>query len=169
MVDYTEIGKALGGILFVDEAYGLMRNDFGIEAVDTLVKAMEDNRRDLVVIVAGYPENMQEFIGSNPGLESRFPVTITFADYSPDELLQILQRMCADADYALAAGAEDQVRAVLGQLAGAPDFGNARTVRNVFEAAVREHAWRLRDIIEVTVDQMRTLTAEDVAAGASQR
>ncbi|HQR78632.1 MAG TPA: AAA family ATPase [Actinomycetota bacterium] len=162
-----QIDKALGGILFVDEAYGLTRNDFGVEAVDTLVKAMEDHRHDLVVIVAGYPDNMREFISSNPGLESRFPVTVAFADYSPDELLLILQRMCADADYQLAEDAQVPVRQVLEGLTGESDFGNARTVRNLFEAAVREHAWRLRDVTEVSVEQMRTLGADDFAAAVA--
>ena len=79
-------------MLFIDEAYGIIRNDFGVEAVDTLVKGMEDNRDSLVVIVAGYPANMREFIQSNPGLESRFPTTIAFTDYSGPQMLQILQR-----------------------------------------------------------------------------
>lgn len=164
-----QITKALGGVLFIDEAYGLVRNDFGVEAIDTLVKGMEDNRHDLVVIVAGYPANMAEFISSNPGLESRFPTTITFADYTPDELLQILQRMCQDADYVLAEDAPPTVRQLFAGLAADPEFGNARTVRNVFEAAVRQHAWRLRDVADVTLDMMRTLTAEDVTAGATDR
>ena len=159
-----QISKALGGILFIDEAYGLTRNQFGIEAVDTLVKGMEDNRDSLVVIAAGYTENMREFIESNPGLESRFPTTIRFADYTPEELVQILLRMSEEGDYALATEAAEPVRAAFAELSQAPDFGNARTVRNVFEAAVREHAWRLRDATEPTVEQMRTLTAEDVLA-----
>lgn len=107
---------------------------------------------------------MHAFIESNPGLESRFPTTIEFADYSADELLQILQRMCEDADYQLAAGAGTRVRDALADLSKAPDFGNARTVRNVFEAAVRHHAWRLRDDIDVSVSEMRTLTVDDVVA-----
>ena len=164
-----QITKALGGVLFIDEAYGLVRNDFGIEAVDTLVKGMEDHRHDLVVIVAGYPANMAEFIASNPGLESRFPTTISFADYTPDELLQILQRMCQGADYVLTDDAQAPVRQLLAELAADPEFGNARTVRNIFEAAVREHAWRLRDVAEVSLDQMRTLTAEDVESAATGR
>ena len=93
-------------MLFIDEAYGIIRNDFGVEAVDTLVKGMEDNRDSLVVIVAGYPANMREFIQSNPGLESRFPTTIAFTDYSGPQMLQILQRMCQSGDYTLAAGSE---------------------------------------------------------------
>lgn len=161
-----QITSALGGILFIDEAYGLTRNDFGVEAIDTLVKGMEDHRDDLVLIVAGYPDNMRTFIAANPGLESRFPTTITFADYTPDELHRILQRMCEDSDYVLAEGIDDQVRALFAGLAARPDFGNARTVRNIFEAAVRAHAWRLRDMSEVSVEQMRTLTLEDLAAAA---
>ena len=161
-----QITSALGGILFIDEAYGLTRNDFGVEAIDTLVKGMEDHRDDLVLIVAGYPENMRTFISANPGLESRFPTTITFADYTAQELLRILVRMCEDSDYVLVAGIEDQARSLFADLATRPDFGNARTVRNVFEAAVREHAWRLRDVADVSVEQMRTLTLDDLTAGA---
>ncbi len=162
-----QITSALGGILFIDEAYGLTRNDFGVEAIDALVKGMEDHRDDLVLIVAGYPDNMRTFIEANPGLESRFPTTITFADYTPDELLRILQRMSEDSDYVLATGIDEQTRTLLAGLAAGPDFGNARTVRNVFEAAVREHAWRLRDVGEVSVEQMRTLTLDDLSAAAS--
>lgn len=159
-----QIAKALGGILFIDEAYGLVRNDFGVEAVDTLVKGMEDNRDNLVVIAAGYTGNMHEFITSNPGLESRFPTTITFIDYTPVELVQILQRMCEGADYQLADAAQQPVQEAFARLAQAPDFGNARTVRNVFEAAVRKHAWRLRDDTDLSIEEMRTLTTEDVLA-----
>ena len=161
-----QITKAIGGVLFIDEAYGLTRNDFGIEAIDTLVKGMEDNRHDLVVIVAGYTDVMRTFIEANPGLESRFPTTIVFSDYTPDELLQILERMATDSDYTLAEGSSQQIRALLATMSQAEDFGNARTVRNLFEAAVRQHAWRLRDVADVSLEQMRTLTAEDVVSAA---
>lgn len=160
-----QITKALGGVLFIDEAYGIIRNDFGVEAVDTLVKSMEDNRDSLVVIVAGYPANMREFIQSNPGLESRFPTTIAFTDYSGPQMLQILQRMCQSGDYTLAAGSESEVQSLLEAQTAEPDFANARTVRNLFEAAVRQHAWRLRDLEQATVEQLRTLTVEDFSGG----
>jgi Holliday junction resolvasome RuvABC ATP-dependent DNA helicase subunit len=161
-----QITKAIGGVLFIDEAYGLTRNDFGMEAIDTLVKGMEDNRHDLVVIVAGYTDVMRTFIQANPGLESRFPTTIVFSDYTADELLQILERLAADSDYTLVEGSAPQIRSLLATMALTPDFGNARTVRNLFEAAVRQHAWRLRDVADVSLDQMRTLTAEDVLSAA---
>lgn len=157
-----QIQKAIGGVLFVDEAYGLVRNDFGIEAVDTLVKAMEDHRADLVVIVAGYPENMQTFLESNPGLESRFPVTITFADYSVDQLVEILCRIAGDNDYVLAEPDDPRLRQSIESMMGEEGFGNARAMRNLFEAAVRRHAWRLKDAADVSVEQMKTLTGEDL-------
>ena len=93
------VKSALGGVLFVDEAYALAGDDFGSEAINTLVKAMEDHRDDLVLIVAGYPDEMEVFIRSNPGLSSRFRTTITFADYSDDELVAIFASMCKDADF----------------------------------------------------------------------
>jgi hypothetical protein len=155
-----QIDAALGGLLFVDEAYGLTRNDFGIEAIDTLVKAMEDHRDELVVIVAGYTVEMGEFLNANPGLQSRFPTTITFADYSAEELVLILGRIAADNDYTL----PDDPR--LAQAVAAkmtvPGFGNAREMRNLFEAAVRRQAWRLKDVADVSVEQMKALTAEDL-------
>lgn len=158
------ITRAIGGILFIDEVYGLARNDFGLEAIDALVKGMEDNRQSLVVIVAGYSVNMPAFLDSNPGLESRFPTTIVFADFTPEELLRIFHRMCEDNDYALAEGATTRVLEMLAESAERSDFGNARGVRNLFEAALRQHAWRLKDVTEVSVDQMRTLTAQDLLA-----
>lgn len=157
-----QIQKAIGGILFIDEAYGLTRNEFGLEAVDTLVKAMEDHRGDLVVIVAGYPANMQEFLESNPGLESRFPITIEFGDYSIDQLIEILGRIAGENDYVLAAPADPRLRNTIESMMGEEGFGNARAMRNLFEAGVRRHAWRLRDTAEVSVEQMKELTTEDL-------
>ena len=155
-----QIDAALGGILFVDEAYGLTRNDFGIEAIDTLVKGMEDHRDELVVIVAGYTDEMREFLASNPGLQSRFPTTITFADYSAAELVDILRRIAADNDYTI----PDDPRlaeAVAARMSG-PAFGNAREMRNIFEAGVRRQAWRLKDVADVSVEQLKSLTVEDL-------
>lgn len=155
-----QIDAALGGILFVDEAYGLTRNDFGIEAIDTLVKGMEDHRDELVVIVAGYTDEMREFLASNPGLQSRFPTTITFADYSAAELVDILRRIAADNDYTI----PDDPRlaeAVAARMSG-PGFGNAREMRNIFEAGVRRQAWRLKDVADVSVEQLKSLTVEDL-------
>jgi replication-associated recombination protein RarA len=155
-----QITAALGGILFIDEAYGLTRNDFGLEAIDTLVKGMEDHRDELVVIVAGYTTEMGEFLSANPGLQSRFPTTITFDDYSADELLEILRRIATDHDYVVPA--DDRLATAIGARMGQTAFGNAREMRNMFEAAVRRQAWRLRDVSEATVEQMKTLTVEDL-------
>ncbi len=155
-----QIEAALGGILFVDEAYGLTRNDFGLEAIDTIVKGMEDHRDELVVIVAGYTAEMAEFLTANPGLQSRFPTTITFADYSAAELVQILGRIAADSDYTIPDDAR-LAQAVSAKMA-TPGFGNAREMRNLFEAGVRRQAWRLKDVHDVSVEQMKALTVEDL-------
>jgi len=128
----------------------------------SLVKAMEDNRESLVVIVAGYTQEMRDFLASNPGLESRFPTTITFEDYTPQELLAILSRIAADSDYRIEAPDDPALAAWVTQAAQREGFGNAREMRNAFEAAVRRHAWRLRDTPEVTVEQMKTLTTSDL-------
>lgn len=155
-----QIDAALGGILFVDEAYGLTRNDFGIEAIDTLVKGMEDHRDELVVIVAGYTDEMREFLASNPGLQSRFPTTITFADYSAAELVDILRRIAADNDYTIPD--DPRLAEAVGARMSGPGFGNAREMRNIFEAGVRRQAWRLKDVADVSVEQLKSLTVEDL-------
>lgn len=155
-----QIEAALGGILFVDEAYGLTRNDFGIEAIDTLVKGMEDHRDELVVIVAGYTDEMREFLASNPGLQSRFPTTITFADYTAVQLVDILRRIATENDYTI----PDDPRlaeAVAAKMSG-PGFGNAREMRNMFEMGVRRQAWRLKDVTDATVEQLKQLTTDDL-------
>ncbi len=161
-----QITAALGGLLFIDEAYGLSRNDFGLEAIDTLVKAMEDSRGNLVVIVAGYPSTMRTFLDSNPGLESRFPTTITFGDYSVSQLLEILGRIAADNDYVIDSPQDSRLVSEVTAAMETPGFGNARAMRNLFEAGVRSQAWRLKDIDDLSVEQMRTLTVEDVIGAA---
>ena len=147
-----QVRAAQGGILFVDEAYSLARGgerDFGKEAIDTLVKAMEDRKHDLVIILAGYRDEMQAFLGVNPGLRSRFPIHIDFPDYTPDELLDIAGVMLGARDYRLAPAARAALAAALraaGRGAGAPPGGppgNARMVRNLVEAAIRRQALRL--------------------------
>ncbi|MDN5791059.1 MAG: AAA family ATPase [Micrococcales bacterium] len=158
--------KALGGVLFIDEAYSLTGDQYAEEAVGTLVKEMEDHREDLVVIVAGYPDPMVAFIGQNPGLASRFTTTIEFDDYTDDELMAILRSIAADADYELTPEAERRVRMTLEATPRTPAFGNGRFSRNLFEHAVGRHAWRLRDATEPTVDELRLLTAADVVEGA---
>ncbi|MFG1620894.1 AAA family ATPase [Kribbella sp. NPDC049227] len=162
------VASAAGGVLFIDEAYSLTSGDtgadqYGREAVDTLVKEMEDRRDDLVVIVAGYPEPMETFIAANPGLASRFRTTIAFDDYSDDELTDILTGLSEGADYELVPQALERFREIL---AGTPrdrSFGNGRFARNVLEAAIGRHAWRLRDVTAPTKDQLRQILAEDLS------
>ncbi len=156
------VASAKGGVLFIDEAYSLSGDQYGKEAIDTLVKEMEDNRDDLVVIVAGYPLPMAVFISENPGLESRFRTTIDFADYTDDELAEIFASMVAGADYDAGEPVLDRLREILGAAQRGPSFGNARFVRNLMEAAIGHHAWRLRDIAEPTLEQLRTLEPEDL-------
>lgn len=158
------VAKAAGGVLFIDEAYSLAGDQYGAEAVDTLVKEMEDRRADLVVIVAGYPVPMEFFIAQNPGLASRFRTTIDFPDYTDDELLEIFTGMATGADYDCGPGVSDAVRTIVAGAARGPQFGNARTVRNLLEAAIGRHAWRLRDVAEPTMEQLRTLLPEDFDA-----
>ncbi len=158
--------SALGGTLLIDEAYALARggeNDFGLEAVDTIVKFMEDHRDDLSVVAAGYPAEMDELISSNPGLESRFTRTIDFPDYSTEELLAIFELISGKQEYALDESGRAALVAVIDAEPRGRGFGNARFVRNVFEAAVGRQAVRLTDVASPTTDQLRTLTADDIA------
>ena len=122
--------SAVGGVLFIDEAYSLSGDQYGTEAIDTLVKEMEDKRDDLVVIVAGYPVPMEIFIAQNPGLASRFRTTIDFADYTDDELVGIFRKLAADADYDVSDDVEQHLRAMLAQVQRGPTFGNGRYSRN---------------------------------------
>ncbi|MDN5795913.1 MAG: AAA family ATPase [Intrasporangium sp.] len=153
--------RAVGGVLFIDEAYSLTGDQYAQEAVGTLVKEMEDHREDLVLIVAGYPDPMAGFIASNPGLASRFTTTIEFDDYSDDELLAILVSIATAADYELTEDAERRVRQTFEATPRTPAFGNGRFARNLFEAAVARHAWRLKDVIAPTRDELRLLIADD--------
>jgi Holliday junction resolvasome RuvABC ATP-dependent DNA helicase subunit len=158
------VKRALGGILFIDEAYALTRSagsgqDFGQEAVDTLVKLMEDHREELVVIVAGYGEEMAQFISANPGLPSRFPRTIHFPDYSTDELLSIFKGMCERDKYQVSADAADGLRQYLARLPRTKEFGNGRLVRNLFEAALARQASR---VVASGGSDLTTLTLQDL-------
>jgi MoxR-like ATPase len=153
--------KADGGVLFIDEAYSLTGDQYAQEAVNTLVKEMEDRRQTLVVIVAGYPDPMAVFIAQNPGLASRFTTTIEFDDYSDDELVRILDAIAEGNDYALTDEARRRVRDILSATPRTPAFGNGRFSRNLFEHAVGRHAWRLRDAKEPTRDELRLLTEHD--------
>jgi SpoVK/Ycf46/Vps4 family AAA+-type ATPase len=158
--------SALGGTLLVDEAYALARgggNDFGREAIDTIVKYMEDHRDDLALIAAGYPAEMEEFIDANPGLKSRFTRFIDFPDYSTEELVEIFERMSGDLRYHLDEPGRHALRVVIDAEPRTRGFGNARFVRNLFEEAVGRQADRLADVSDPTDDQLTTLTAVDVA------
>jgi adenylate kinase family enzyme len=156
------VDKAAGGVLFIDEAYSLTGDQYGTEAVDTLVKEMEDRRDDLVVIVAGYPAPMQAFVAANPGLASRFRTTIEFDDYTDDELAEILTLLAGDCDYELTAQALAHFRALLATTARGSTFGNGRFSRNTLEAAIGAHAWRLRDVQAPTTEQLRQLLGSDL-------
>lgn len=162
------VKKALGGILFIDEAYTLTpedsTRDFGQEAVDTLLKQMEDNRDNLIVIVAGYPELMKRFIHSNPGLESRFNKYIDFEDYSVDELLEIFQRLCNKSGYSISESALVRVRELLEEKYNNRDenFANARHVRNLFEQIVVNQANRLYKVNNRTTKMLSELKIEDI-------
>ena len=160
------IEKAMGGVLFIDEAYALngkSENDFGQEAIDTILKAMEDHRDDLVVIVAGYTELMDKFIHSNPGLESRFNRFLLFEDYSPDEMLAIFRMQCKKGCYQLAEGTEELVRDYINEENGDPEtFGNARGVRNCFEHILVAQNNRLAAMESVTKDDLMTIIPDDV-------
>ena len=156
------VKSAIGGALFIDEAYALASDDFGSEAIATLVKAMEDHRDELVLIVAGYPEEMATFIDSNPGLSSRFRTTINFPDYSDDELVAIFASLCKDADFSPTPECDGVLRTMLHGVIRDREFGNARFIRNLFEAAVVRQAWRLRSVETPTVEQLRALEVADL-------
>jgi len=156
------VAKAAGGVLFIDEAYSLTGDQYGTEAVDTLVKEMEDRRDDLVVIVAGYPAPMEEFVAANPGLASRFRTTIEFDDYTDDELVEILTLLADGSDYELTPAALKHFRELLAGTARGRTFGNGRFSRNTLEAAIGAHAWRLRDVEAPTKDELRRLLPEDL-------
>ena len=162
------IEKALGGVLFIDEAYALnnkSENDFGQEAIDTLLKAMEDHRENLVVIVAGYDDLMDQFIHSNPGLESRFNRYLHFDDYSAEEMLAILDLQLKKGQYRLTNGARTAVKDyIIDANTSSIAFGNARGVRNIFERLLVAQANRLAQDGNITRDELMTITKQDVAA-----
>lgn len=145
------VKKALGGVLFVDEAYSLARGgekDFGKEAIDTLVKAMEDYKNQFVLILAGYPDEIETFLMTNPGLPSRFPIQIDFPDYSVDQLIQIAELMVKERDYTMLPQAVLKLRHHLAVQKIEPffAFSNARYVRNAIEKAIRHQAVRLLNL-----------------------
>ncbi len=162
------VKKALGGVLFIDEAYALNgggENDFGQEAIDTLLKAMEDHRDDLVVIVAGYDGLMDMFIHSNPGLESRFNRYLHFDDYSLDEMMLIFESQCKKNQYALDEEVKEAVKALIEESnTNSISFGNARGVRNVFERVLVQQANRLSTLENPTREDLMAITTSDVDA-----
>jgi len=165
------VKRALDGVLFIDEAYALARaetrQDFGPEAIETLLKRMEDHRHRLVVIVAGYPALMHAFLVSNPGLRSRFSREIVFPDYSTDELVAITQKFAIESEYRLDDSARDALRRILDGAKRSERFGNARFARTLFEQALNQHALRLANRLDATgPDELSTVTADDVYAAA---
>jgi Cdc6-like AAA superfamily ATPase len=158
---------ALGGMLLIDEAYALARggdNDFGREAIDTLVKFMEDHRDDLAIVAAGYTAEMADFIDANPGLKSRFTRTISFPDYTDDELVAIFLALGDKSQYMCSDDALERVRHFIGAEPRTRGFGNARFVRNLFETAIAHQAQRVAPLGDPSDEQLTTLTATDIAA-----
>jgi type VII secretion ATPase EccA len=168
------IRRALDGVLFIDEAYALSPPgpkslDFGAEAVETLIKRMEDHRDRLVVIVAGYPDLMHRFLDSNPGLRSRFSREIEFADYTDVELVEILRTHASDADYLVADDADPVLLDIFRTARSTPGFGNARYARTLFEQAVNRQALRLDRSGDDGLDRMalQTLGVDDLRDAAA--
>ncbi|GEB30828.1 stage V sporulation protein K [Brevibacillus parabrevis] len=161
------VKKALGGILFIDEAYSLARGgekDFGKEAIDCLTKSLEDYGNEFVCIIAGYNEEMDSFLELNPGMPSRFPVHIKFTDYDADELMEIAHLMSKNKEYELSKDASEKLRRRVTAALNDPfieNFSNARFVRNNIEKAIRVQAVRLLKVYEPTKEDLLTLKSED--------
>lgn len=163
-----KLESALGGIIFIDEAYSLSQDggsgsNFGKEAIDTLVKVMDDNRDNLLVILAGYSNDMENFLETNPGLKSRFANIIEFKDYSVEDLLTISDNLFKGKGYILTEEARNKMGNIFEEACKVPDFGNGRYVRNVFEKIVRNQAVRLEKINNLTKDNLITIEACDVS------
>lgn len=160
------VKKALGGILFIDEAYSLARGgdkDFGKESIDCLVKSMEDHKNDFILILAGYPKEIEEFLKTNPGLPSRFPIQVNFPDYTIDQLIEIAKQMAAEREYVILPEAIHKIKNHLTQekLLNL-NFSNARYIRNLIEKAIRFQAVRLvRRARKLTKQDLINLTHED--------
>lgn len=162
-----QVKRSLGGILFIDEAYSLARGgekDFGKEAIDSLVKAMEDHKDNLILILAGYKEEMDLFMQTNPGLRSRFPIHIDFPDYQIEELMEIALIMFKDRQYDLSPYAETKLSLAIQKkiVFGHRYSGNARMVRNIVEKTIRQQAVRLMHNQELSTEELLTLEAEDL-------
>jgi hypothetical protein len=175
------VNKALGGVLFIDEAYTLTSQskgsgpDFGQEAVETLMKMMEDHRDEIVVIAAGYSEHMEQFLASNPGMASRFARTVEFPNYSPDELVTIARGLCAKHYYDLSGGALEALNRYFEEVPKGPTFGNGRVARQVFEVMISNQATRLAthppedesDLSRLAEEDVPTSLEEDGGSGAA--
>jgi len=164
------VDSALGGTLFIDEAYALWGadgDDYGREAIATLLKRMEDDRDEFVVVVAGYPAPMHAFLDGNPGLRSRFPKTVVFPDYTSDELVDIFSKMGVQNEYHSDPDTLQRVREYLEIQERGPSFGNARLVRNLFEAAIASHASRMVTRAAPTKAELSSFEPDDIAARAS--
>ena len=162
------IDSALDGVLFIDEAYTLVKGgkeDFGAEAIATLLKRMEDDRDRLIVILAGYTDEMRAFIESNPGLRSRFTRTIEFPDYTAEELEVIFLRLAERNQYCLTTNATRALRARLAEAVAAKDrtFGNGRFARNLFERAIERQATRLADVGDLSGEVLEQITEADMS------
>lgn len=164
----TEVGeKALGGVLFIDEAYSLTDNDeggYGREAIDTLVKFMEDHRDDLAVVIAGYTQNMQRFLGSNPGLKSRFNRYWDFKDYTPPELFKIFLSLCMKGHFTISDPAKRKLAVLLQRAYNQRDtsFGNGRLARNIYEATISNQANRIAFNQQISDEALTTIEADDI-------
>ncbi len=161
------VQEAIGGVLFMDEAYALggqQGQDFGQEAIDTLLKLMEDNRDDLIVIVAGTTGKMKTFLASNPGLRSRFNKYFSFADYDSQQLVEIFELFCHEVGFDVAASAHAKVSDLFEALYARRDesFGNARPARNVFEATMQRHSNRIVMLADIDEDALSMVETEDV-------
>jgi hypothetical protein len=155
-------------VLFIDEAYSLVpsgqASDFGQEAISTLVKLMEDHRDDVVVIVAGYPREMERFVSANPGLASRFTRTLRFEDFGPGELVQIVAQLAEKYQYQLAEATRDELHAYFEELAHGEGFGNGRTARQVFQLMTEHQAQRIGDLPFSATEDLMAVLPEDLPA-----
>lgn len=168
-----QLKRAMGGILFIDEAYSLARGgekDFGKEVIDTLVKQMEDHKEEFILILAGYPREMEWFMQINPGLRSRFPIQIDFPDYGVQELLDIAETMLKQRQYRLAPDAKSEVTRLLTYHSiNDGNFANARLVRNIIERGIRRQAVRLIKKGQLTRDELLNIHAVDVAEASEEK
>ncbi len=161
------VSEAIGGVLFIDEAYALSTggdNDFGREAIDTLLKMMEDNRDDLIVVVAGYTDKMSAFLQTNPGLRSRFNKYLEFEDYTPEQLVEIFELFCKNGGYKLALSTHDDLIRLFSVLYETRDetFGNGRLARNLYEMTINNQANRIVMIPNVNDEILSAIEETDI-------